>query len=82
MERLLKSLLSHKGQNSYRSVLLALCLYVAWKVTDLDRRVAVIEARLNVPRLAASDPAAPSPPRGVTGPEWPKHVADALRQEK
>lgn len=80
MNDLLKSLLSQKGTNSYRTIVLVVCLYVAWKVTELERRVAVLETRLSVSRLAHSDPAASPDAGGVTiGPEWPKHLADPFR---
>ncbi len=43
MNELFKLILSEKGRDSNRALLLALTLYVAWQVTQIDKRVAVLE---------------------------------------
>ncbi len=45
MEQLLKLILSEKGRDGNRVGILAVCLFIAWKVTDLDKRVSNLETR-------------------------------------
>lgn len=45
MERILTKLLSGRGTTSYRSGLFLAVLYIAYQVTQIDKRVAVLEAR-------------------------------------
>jgi hypothetical protein len=45
MDQFFKMLFAQKGTNSYRAVLLVVCTYIAVKVTDLERRVTVLEQR-------------------------------------
>lgn len=52
MELLLKKMLSEKGRDVNRSLIFVIVLYTAFQITELDRRVAVIEARMPVPRVA------------------------------
>ena len=52
MEPLLKYLLSDKGRDVNRSLVFLIVLFTAWQVTKLESRVATIEARLGLPRVA------------------------------
>ena len=61
MNELLKVLLSAKGQVINRNLLLAVLLYVAWQVTELRARVAVIESRLQITTAAVTRTPAPRP---------------------
>lgn len=83
MDKLIQLILQNKGTRSYRTVLFLAVGYIAWQVTKLEQRIAIIEYRLAVTHQAVSDsPVGRSSGAVTTGPEWPKHVADALRLEK
>lgn len=82
---LLGSLKADKGRDVNRTLVLIGVIYCAIEISSLDKRMAVIEAvyRSRGP-VPSQDSGAASPSRtnrladAMTGPEWPKHLADGL----
>jgi hypothetical protein len=66
MEKLIEQMLSNKGVKSYRSLLLIGVIYVAHKITDIDKRLAVIESRVPTAAVASVKPLQPQKGRAAT----------------
>jgi len=74
-DKLFNSLVSPKGQVSYRAAV-TLALFLIWdRQGRMDTRLAVIEMRLG-PYTAQMTNA---PAAVQLGPDWPKHLADAFQ---
>lgn len=82
---MLMAQLGEKGVEKKRNLVVVVLLYVAYLVTGLDKRVAVIEARLGVTHQAVTAPgpvtldASPTNFASV-GPEWPQNSGSTFRR--
>ena len=52
LKMMLGKLATEKGRDANRTLVFLISLYTAWLVTNLDKRVAVLESRLSVARVS------------------------------
>jgi hypothetical protein len=54
MNDLIKVLLTNKGTRSYRTALIAIVSFVAWKIQAIEQRLSALESRVPPPHYGAA----------------------------